>query len=271
MKSSTVSFHVLIFIFISPLFSMATDGRFEKRKFDQYTVSLSQLFESGLGTLLISRGKNKVFKEAEVDHHYYFGNHFDETSKGADLYSGHDITGNGIPNLVVSNWTGGAHCCHFMTIFEMGKNLKKLITVDAKSSDIRLVDLDNDGFPEVEFWDGSIDYLFASFAGSPGGRVVLKFHKGQYEVATELMKKPPPSLTEIDKIKKKIRAAFEEHRNDDLPFVLLDTMMDLSYSGHMAQALKVASETWPSARQDYPSFKQRFVQALRKSLYWRPF
>ena len=85
-----------------------------------------------------------------------------------DIYSGHDITGNKIPNLIISNWTGGAHCCHYLQIFELGNAFKHLVTVDALSSDIRLVDLDKDGFPEIEFHDGAIDYLFASYAGSPG-------------------------------------------------------------------------------------------------------
>ncbi len=64
--------------------------------------------------------------------------------------------------------------------YELGKKFRKLVTVEAGSYSVRLVELDHDTFPEIEFWDGSIDYLFACFAGSVPGRVVLKFQKNHF-------------------------------------------------------------------------------------------
>jgi hypothetical protein len=260
-----------LFILAFPFFSHGIDGRFERKQFGQYKVSLSQEFASGLAKVVIKKGKDKVFEEAEVGNHYYFGNNFDKVLDGPDLYSGSDITGNEIPNLVVSNWTGGAHCCHFLHIFELGKKLKKLVTVEANSSSIRLVDLDRDGFPEIEFWDGSIDYQFASFAGSPGGRVVLKFHKDHYEVATHLMEKPAPTTKKMSKLKRKLSAAFSKEESPELPYEFLNTMMNLSYSGHFKLALSLADETWPAEKPGLEKFKNEFSQALHDSLYWKEF
>jgi len=255
-------------VLIFPIFSYGIDGRFEKKRFGPYKVLLSQEFESGLAKVVIKRGKDKVFEEAEIGNHYYFGN---KVLGRRDLYSGRDITGNGIPNLVVVNWNGGAHCCNFLHIFELGKNLKKLVTVEAGSSSIRFVDLDHDGFPELEFWDGAIDYQFASFAGSPGGRVVLKFRKDHYEIATHLMKKPAPSDKQMRVIKNKIKAAFEREESPDLPYEFLNSMMELSYAGHFELALKMVDEVWPEKKPGLSKFKEDFTQALQESLYWKYF
>lgn len=261
-----------LLISIYSLSSYAFDGRFEKRRHGTYRTSLVQDFQTGLGKIVIQKGNIKVFEEAEVDNHYYFGNHFTPNSNElADIFSGRDITGNGIANLVISNWTGGAHCCHFLNVFELGKKFKKLVTVEALSSSIRLVDLDHDGYPEIEFWDGAIDYQFACFAGSPGGRVVLKFQKDHYEVATHLMKKPIPTAKKIKRLKQNLIRSFRNEESPDLPYPFLKALMDLSYSGHFKLALRLADETWPSKKTGLEKFKSEFSQALRDSLYWKEF
>ena len=257
----------IMLILIVPSFSYSADRKFEKKQFGQYKVLLSQDFESGLSKVVIENGKDKVFEEAEIGNHYYFGNNFD----GPDLYSGRDITGNGISNLIVLNWTGGSHCCHFLHIFELGKKFRRLITIEAGSSSIRLIDLDHDGFPEIEFWDGAIDYQFASFAGSPGGRIVLKFRKDHYEVATQLMKKSAPSAKKMQALKNKLSVAFAKETSPDLPYEFLDAMMDLSYSGHFKLALQLADKVWPAEKSGLEKFKNEFSQALRNSLYWKEF
>lgn len=257
----------LLWILIFPFFSYGVGGKFEKKRFGLYTVMLSQEFETGLARVVIKKGKDKVFEEKEIGNHYYFGNNFD----APDLYSGRDITGSGIANIIVSNWTGGAHCCYFLHIFQLGKKFKRLVTIEAKSSSIRLVDLDRDGFPEIEFWDGAIDYLFASFAGSPGGRIVLKFQKDHYEVATHLMEKPVPTVKKMKELKKKLLVALKNKDNPELPFEFLEAMMELSYSGHFKLALQFADEVWPTEKPDLVKFKNEFTQALRNSLYWKDF
>lgn len=259
--------YAVFLISIFPLASHGIDGRFQKRKFGQYKVFLSQEFESGMAKIIVKKGKDKIFEEAEIGNHYYFGHNYDDP----DVYSGRDITGNGIPNLLVFNWTGGAHCCHFLHIFELGKNFKKLITIDAGSSPIRFIDLDKDGFPEIEFWGGAIDYQFASFAGSPAGRVVLKFQKDHYEVATQLMKKPMLSEAKMRHLKKKLSGTFPKELGPDLPYGFLEMMMNLSYSGHYKSALKFADEVWPVEKFGLAEFKSEFSQALRNSPYWQDF
>lgn len=85
-------------------------GRVERKEFSSYQVILSEDFESGRGRIIVKQGKKILFEEADCGSHYYFGNHFDESLNPKDIYSGKNITGNRIVNLLISNWTGGAHC-----------------------------------------------------------------------------------------------------------------------------------------------------------------
>ena len=48
---------------------------------------------------------------------------------------GIDITGNGQPDLVISEWSGYANCCLTFHIFEIGPTFKKLGTIDAEFGD----------------------------------------------------------------------------------------------------------------------------------------
>jgi len=263
---------LFLLVLIIPISSYCFDGRFEKRKYGEYQVFLLQDFRTGIGKVVIQKGNTKVFEESEVDNHYNFGNHFAPNSdEPPDIFSGHDIAGNGIANLVISNWTGGAHCCHFLHIFELGKNLKKLVTVEALSSSVQLVDLDHDGYPEIEFLDGAIDEQFACYACSPGGRVVLKFRKDHYELATHLMKKPALTTKKLEHLKRNLIRAFKNEKSPDLPYPFLKALMDLSYTGHFKLALQLADETWPSEKPGLVKFKSEFSQALHESQYWREF
>lgn len=270
MKTSKNSISILFFlIFYIPITSYAVNGKIETKLFKSYKVQLKQNFNNGKASLIIMKQNRILFKESAIDYHYYFGNNFDPDLNNLDIYSGHDITGNKIPNLIISNWTGGAHCCHYLQIFELGNAFKHLVTVDAQSSDIRLVDLDKDDYPEIEFHDGAIDYLFASYAGSPGGRVVLKFNQDHYEVATDLMAKPIPDIKELEILKNKIRSDFGKDNSPDLPFDFLKLLMDFSYTGHFEFALKFADEVWPKEKPGLEKFKKDFSNALRESKYWK--
>ena len=48
---------------------------------------------------------------------------------------GMDVTGDGQPDLVISEWLGGANCCLLFHIFEIGPTFKKLGTIDAAFGD----------------------------------------------------------------------------------------------------------------------------------------
>lgn len=221
--------------------------------------------------IVLKHGK-LVFEKASTGTHYWIGNHFDESLKGFDPYSGKDITGKNIPNLIMTEWSGGAHCCNSLNIFELGENeFKEILAVDGGSYGFKIKDLDGDNIPEIDFWDWPIDYWFNSFAHSAQGRVVLKFIDGKYRVANNLMYKKRPNDQVLIELKIKIRKDFTEEHPEHVPNSLLEIMMSLSYSGYKQLALQIASDTWPEERKDLKKFKSEFLDALSQSIYWKEF
>jgi hypothetical protein len=58
---------LLLCIFLYPVIFFGLDGRVDKKKFGSYSVVLSQSFEDGLGKIIITHGKDKVFESSEID------------------------------------------------------------------------------------------------------------------------------------------------------------------------------------------------------------
>jgi hypothetical protein len=242
------------------------------KKIGNYQISIFNDQEKSFRYVNIKKEKMILFHEEGFGEYFYLGNNFDDSLNGKDIYSGRSLNNNGIPNLVISHWTGGSHCCHFLYVFELGKDFKIIGKIDVGSSDIKLKDIDHDNIPEIIFWDGSIDYQFASFASSPKGKVILKFQNGKYELATHLMRKPLPKLSALKAMNKNSIYEFDDKKNiTELPFSLLEAMMNLSYSGHFNEALKFADDVWPKNKDGLEKFKKEFSSALNESKYWKNF
>ncbi len=250
----------------------AKDSLVYHKKIGNYQISIFNDHEKSFQYVNIKKEKMILFHEEGFGEYFYLGNNFDDSLNGKDIYSGRSLNNNGIPNLVISHWTGGSHCCHFLYIFELGIDFKVIGKIDVGSSDIKLKDIDHDNIPEIVFWDSSIDYQFASFASSPKGKVILKFQNGKYELATHLMRKPLPKLSVLKAMYKNSNYEFEDKNNiSELPFSFLEAMIILSYSGHFNEALKFADDVWPKNKDGLENFKKEFSSALNESKYWKNF
>lgn len=258
--------YMFFFLYVSTLHA----EEMQIRKFGQYKVVIDRPNDHDEGRVRIYRKGKKVYEEREFGSYFYLGNRFDDSLKGKDPHSGKDLNGNSIPDLIITQWTGGAHCCNYLKIFELGNNFRKLIEVSGGSSGFGVVDLDGDNFPEVEFWDWPIDYSFTGFSDSAQGRTILKFEKGKYQVSRKLMIARAPSVKRIIKIQNEIKNAFMRE-NQNIPYEFLNTMMELSYSGHMDLAFKIADKTWPNEKNGLTEFKIKFKNLLNASPYWREF
>lgn len=261
---------MLIFFSIQNLWAGGGEERYPPviKTFGEYKVVIERK-DDFYEYLTIYQNKQKVYEDK--DDRFYFGNFSAHNPDREDTYSGKDLNGNKIPDLVITKYTGGMHCCHFLNIFELGKKFRKITTVEGGSYGFEFVDLDQDKIPEIEFWDGPIDYVFSSFAHSSQGRTVLKFIKNQYRVAPSLMKKNIPSNKERQKIEKEIVEEFKKNDLPHPPYIFLKHMMDLSYTGHLNLALEIAEKTWPVKFPGLIEFKKKLLECLNDSPYWSEF
>lgn len=181
---------------------------------------------------------------------------------------GSDITGDGKPNLVVFEWTGGAHCCYLFHVFEIGKRFRYIQTINAENSD--LADFKNvDDDPALEF--PTVDWTFAywktGFASSPAPAVILKYNGQRYEMACDLMRKAGLPNDELGRMATQIREN-PAWKQGYPPEELWGKMLDLIYAGNMDQSWTLAELSWPAGIKGKEQFLKDFRSKLTESPFW---
>jgi len=240
-------------------------------KIGDYAISVYRDLEIGTQGVLQILKKNEVVFE-EQNHSYYIGLIEVSLPENKYLREGNDITGDGNPEIVVSHWSGGAHCCFDYYVFSLGEefNLIQKFEIDDCSA-ATFEDLDNDGIFEFIGADFAFAYWHASFANSPAPQVVLKYADGEYKLALDLMAKPLPTLINEEVIladqELKEHYCSKEYWSWQKEGVCItsdvwDHMLDLIYTGHPDEAWKFLDRVWKGKE----STKQWFIYDFKRRL-----
>ena len=180
---------------------------------------------------------------------------------------GIDITGQGKPNLVVSMWTGGAHCCFSYNILELGDEVKEIGEINAGHSDVCRFRHERDGRVDFIVSDWTFAYWHASFAESPAPDVILRYEPGGYKVAADLMRRSAPSEDEFKQLVGKGRHLKLDQ--DGWPAsAFWETMLDLIYAGNSDLAWKFCDLAWPGDKRKKAEFLAEFRAQLAQSRYY---
>ncbi|MNI30396.1 hypothetical protein D3C73_842430 [compost metagenome] len=83
--------------------------------------------------------------------------------------------------LIVADYSGGAHCCTQVTVFERRDGRWNRSELGSWDGDVPATpeDLDNDGRKEMVFVDQAFLYAFASYAESAAPPVIKQVHQGK--------------------------------------------------------------------------------------------
>ncbi len=106
-------------------------------------------------------------------------------------------------NLVVNEWTGGAHCCYKFYVFQIGKRFRKIAILDAGDGDLAHFEYIK-GKQKLVFIaaDWTFAYWHTSFMQSPAPEVILAYQNDSYVLDFDLMRKlPPPDRVLEDTVK----------------------------------------------------------------------
>jgi hypothetical protein len=90
-----------------------------------------------------------------------------------------DLDGDGEPEVIVSAFTGGAHCCVLSEIYHFTGAAYARLENDWGSEGYRLVDLNGDGRPELSGYDVAFEDAFTSHAASFEPPLVLAYDPAQ--------------------------------------------------------------------------------------------
>jgi hypothetical protein len=195
--------------------------------------------------------------------------------KIAKIENGTDITGHGRPDMIVTNWSGGAHCCFSHFVFELQPKLTLLAEIDDADGDVaHFADLDGDRKYYFLSNDWTFGYWDASFTESPAPAVVLRLvddgHAGSYHLAMDKMERPEPNQEAWNKAVHEARGAFAASGGfgDGIGSGLWSNMLNLIYTNHPDLAWKLMDEAWPAQRPGKEKFVSDFCSQLKTSPYW---
>lgn len=184
---------------------------------------------------------------------------------------GTDVTGDGRPNALFETWSGGAHCCITLVVLEIGARFREVARIGGLDSEFIVEDLDGRPGLEIKMRDAHYVYWKASAAGSYMPLVILAYDGEAYRMAAELMRRPPPGEGEWAAL---IRAVREDDKGyafslETPPPALWRVMLDLIYSGNMAQARPFLDAAWrPHWPRDGETFYRVFLCRLQGSPHW---
>ena len=197
---------------------------------------------------------------------YRLGQPADAINKIPLVPNGADLTGDGRSDMMVTSWSGGAHCCFTHYIFELEPKLRLKATLNDGDTDLgHFEDLDHNGryfYVADEIWS----YWPASFAGSVSHKVILKWDKDRFRLDLDRMRYSAPTPEQWKDALKDADDVADDRPS--LGVALWDTVLDLIYKGHSDLAWKFVKEVNPNAlKGDNPSLED-FCSMLKFSEYW---
>lgn len=235
------------------------------RKFGSYKVIISYAADRMCQRLEIFQRGLLVFREVGIDNHYSFG------SDDRGHFTLSRLTGSGL-QLAIRRWTGGAHCCTSLLIFDLNKNFKKVAEIDGGNFEPEIVKLNGEVTPEIHVTDDFLAYRFSNFASSAVATVVLKYQNGRFAVVPELMKTPtPPKPLQTKKVTAWRKLLLQDETPDWPPPGVIQDLTELVFTGHRTLALKLLNQAWPEKKSGKSEFLKSYEEALQESDYYTEF
>jgi hypothetical protein len=224
----------------------------------------------------ILRDKKLLYRRqaTERGEKFVIGTLYDDDPDAKLVAMGRDITGTGQPDLVISEWSGGANCCLTFHIFEIGKRFRKIAQVDAEFGDVgpHFVHLEKRRGLQIQIYDWTFANWHTDFADSPAPKVILAYNRRGYSIDTGLMSAPVDN-NDLSEQMAKIKAGTKNTPGTSWPKAdispqLWGTMLDLIYTGHRILAWQFLDMMWPKNVGGQDKFFDDFVAQMRKSPYW---
>jgi len=196
----------------------------------------------------------------------------DQPPDSVPLSIGTDITGEGQPELLVSEWTDrNAHCCLTFHIFRLGERFGEIASLPLYDADESAF-VRRDGVKSLVL--NSYDYsAFAyfpfDFASSPAGHVLLSFQEGRFKLDLEHMKANAPTPEELDRCAARFKASSAWHQETrPQPMGVWYYATDLIYSGNAQAAWDLLDKGWGGSKKSEVKYLGDYRRRFAKSVYY---
>ncbi len=158
-----------------------------------------------------------------------------------------DITGSGQPEVVIQDWSMGAHCCLTALVYQLGPTPTLVAKIEARDNEnIRFEQRPSLGWIG-RYYDWTFMYWNAGSPQSPGVPIAVTYRGGGFHLVPDLMRTPRWSRELMDQAVDSVRSDFADCSRGDscLPPALWAVMLSLVYSGHLDQAREFFERAWP--------------------------
>jgi len=189
------------------------------------------------------------------------------------IRNGTDVTGRGHADMIVSFFTGGAHCCTQHLVFELEPAFHLLATLNDAHDD--LAHFERIGSDPSYYYitaDWTFAYWPSCFACSPSAEVILRFvdspNGGGFHLAFDKMQTPAPSAAEWDRLLNAARKTVNKGSVTGIGTDVWRPVLNFLYTGHSDLAWKFLDELGPKAQQSRFPDLEDFCSLLKQSPYW---
>ena len=186
--------------------------------------------------------------------------------------TGSDLDGDGREDLVISMWSGGAHCCYSVRAYSVGRKAKALLSLDTGDCGAgEFSDLDHDGTSEFLTCDESWKDRYCGFALTPFPTVVYAYdavHR-RYHIATPRYARylDAHHAADIEDAERAIQAA-PAPDSGEAKCAALHPALDLVYGGNVEEGLALIRRLYKGG--DLEAFLGDTEAAVRASTRWVP-
>lgn len=257
------------------------------RRVNGYTITIYKSEEEYLTALEIVRsGKRLAYLLGDSTIPFSFMDHSIGVAGTArkrerELWQTADKTGDGVPDIAIEYYSGGAHCCYTYYFYELGDQMVQRPTLSTADAGLAAVRVNPGGGLRLRTADMAFAYWNIYFAGSPSPKVILDFKNSQWRPNFSAMKKPSPTAAKLQTIAARARKLMNDkpYRGDEFAVALDEgylfeeafwgTMLDLIYTGNENEAWKFMDDVWPKTKPGKELFLRDFKEQLGKSLFWQ--
>ncbi len=221
---------------------------------------------------VISKGKVIFRRTEEFLEAFTLGQQADPQYNIPAVANGADVTGRGRPDMIVSAYTGGAHCCMSHYVFELEPQFKLLATLNDADDDLAHFERAADGHYYYVTADWTFGYWPTCFACSPSELVTVRWTDdakgGGFHLAMDKMQTPAPTTTEWNKQLSAAQKVVAAGDADSIGTTMWQTVLNLIYGGHSDLAWKFVDALGPKAQQKPLPTLGDFCSLLKTSPYW---
>jgi hypothetical protein len=181
-----------------------------------------------------------------------------------------DINGDGLPDLVVSAWSGGAHCCYSSGVYSVGEDIRPVLALaTGNCGPGEFEDLDGNGTREFVTCDDRFANMYCSFADSPLPRVVYSYDATRGIYAVDTPRFASRYREELANALDEAQTWLSESRGQDAGLDkchLLKPVLGLMYSGRLQDGIVLIRGLYRGIDRD--EFERDTTERVRKSPLW---